>query len=193
MHIKLLRVLQDKEILMLGSNRPTRVDVRIMTATNKNLEDLVEKGRFREDLFYRLNVVTINLPPLRERENDIILLVRHFINKFSKELEKSTLDISDEALEILVDYHWPGNVREVENIIQRLVVMAETDAIEVSDLPSLMRFSARKTQNANRTLAEVETEHIRRVLASTEGNKSQAARILGIDRKTLREKLNKVS
>ena len=193
MQIKLLRVLQDKEILMLGSNRPTRVDVRIMTATNKNLQDLVEKGRFREDLFYRLNVVTINLPPLRERENDIILLVRHFINKFSKELEKSTLDISDEALEILVDYHWPGNVREVENIIQRLVVMAETDAIEVSDLPSLMRFSARKTQNANRTLAEVETENIRRVLASTEGNKSQAARILGIDRKTLREKLNKVS
>ena len=193
MQIKLLRVLQDKEILMLGSNRSTKVDVRIMTATNKDLEDLVKKGRFREDLFYRLNVVTITIPPLRERENDIILLVRHFINKFSKEFEKSTLDISDEALEILVDYHWPGNVREVENIIQRLVVMAETEVIEVSDLPSLMRFSARKAPHVDRTLAEVEAEHIRRVLASTDGNKTKAARILGIDRKTLREKLNNIS
>jgi len=192
MQVKLLRVLQDGEILMLGSNRPVTVDVRIMTATNKDLESLIKKGIFREDLYYRLNVVTLNIPPLREREDDIFLLVRHFIDKFSKEFGKPTLGISEKALQILEDYHWPGNVREVENIVQRLVVMAERELIDVSDLPSLMRFSAPKGASLNRSLAEVEAEHIQRVLASVKGNKSQAARILGIDRKTLRDKLNKL-
>ncbi len=192
MQVKLLRVLQDKKIFMLGSSRPAKVDVRIMTATNKDLEALIKKGLFREDLYYRLNVVTINIPPLRERDADILLLIRHFINKFSKELGKPTLRISDEALQHLEAYHWPGNVREVENIIQRLVVMAENEIIDVSDLPSLMHFSGPKGAGLNRSLADVEAEHIRRVLAGVKGNKSQAARILGIDRKTLRDKLNKL-
>lgn len=193
MQVKLLRVLQDGEIFMLGSSRSVKGDVRIMAATNKNLEDLVGKGTFREDLFYRLNVVTINVPPLRERNDDVGLLMEHFGAKFAKEFGKKAPRFSDEALQVLKGYHWPGNVRELENIIQRLVVMADRDVIEMHDLPSLMRFSAGGGSNVNRTLAEVEVEHIRNVLASVAGNKTRAAQILGIDRKTLRDKLRKVA
>jgi DNA-binding NtrC family response regulator len=192
MQVKLLRVLEAKEIFMLGSRRTIQVDVRIMAATNKDLAELVKKGGFREDLFYRLNVVTINIPPLRERADDIILFIHHFINKFSKEFDKPAPRISDEAVQVLTDYHWPGNVRELENMIQRLVLLTEGDRIEVSDLPSTMRFSALRGSNLDWSLAEVETDYIQRVLARVDGNKTKASRILGIDRRTLREKLKKI-
>jgi len=191
MQVKLLRVLQEKEVCMVGSSRPRKVDVRILVSTNKDLLHLVKKGVFREDLFFRINVITIELPPLRERETDILLLIRHFATKFAEESGKSPLRFSEEALRILQHYHWPGNIRELENVIQRLVLMTEGDLISVPDLPSLMRFSALRETGLNRTLAEVEADYIRNVLASVDGNKTRAAQILGIDRKTLREKLQK--
>lgn len=191
MQVKLLRVLQDKEVCMVGSNRTRKVDVRILAATNKDLQGLVKKGLFREDLFYRLNVITIIIPPLREREDDILLLAHHFLTQFAAESGKVTLRFSDEALQSLRSYNWPGNVRELENVIQRLVVMTDGDLIEVPDLPSLMRFSALRNTGFTRTLAEVENEYISNVLASVDGNKTRAAEILGIDRKTLREKLKR--
>jgi DNA-binding NtrC family response regulator len=189
MQVKLLRVLQDKEVCMVGARRTRKVDVRILAATNKDLLSLVKRGVFREDLFFRLNVITIAIPPLRQRGNDIFLLTSHIATKFAEELGKPTPRFSDNALRVLKNYYWPGNVRELENIIQRLVVMTDGDLIEVPDLPSLMRFSALRETGMNRTLAEVEAEYIRNVLASVDGNKTQAAKILGIDRKTLREKL----
>jgi two-component system response regulator HydG len=189
MQVKLLRVLQDKEVCMVGSTRSRKVDVRILASTNKDLLHLVKNGGFRDDLFFRLNVITIDIPPLRKRGNDILLLAHHFVKQFSEESGKPTPRFSDEALQVLRNYHWPGNVRELENVIQRLVVMTDGTLIEVPDLPSLMRFSALRGEGFNRTLAEVETEYIRNVLASVDGNKTRAAEILGIDRKTLREKL----
>lgn len=191
MQVKLLRVLQEKEICMLGSSTPRKVDVRICAATNKDLSALIKKGLFREDLFYRLNVFTIVIPPLRERGDDIIPLIQHFIAKKSEEFGRKPPLLSEEALAILKGYHWPGNVRELENVVQRLVAMADGDLIEVPDLPSLMRFSALRTGDLTRTLAEVEAEYIQSVLDSVNGNKSLAARILDVDRKTLREKLRK--
>jgi len=192
MQVKLLRVLQDRDVYMVGSNRPRKVDVRILASTNKNLPGLVKNGLFREDLYFRLNVISIELPPLRQRGDDIVLLVHHFARKFSEEQNKTTPRFSDNALKVLTDYHWPGNVRELENVIHRLVVMTECDCIKVPDLPSLMRFSALREPDLTRTLAQVEAEYIRNVLASLDGNKTKAARILGIDRKTLREKLSKI-
>jgi two-component system response regulator HydG len=189
MQVKLLRVLQDKEICMVGARRTRKVDVRILAATNKDLLSLVKKGAFREDLFFRLNVITIAIPPLRQRGTDILLFTRHFATKFAEELGKPTPRFSDNALQVLKNYYWPGNVRELENVIQRIVVMTDGELVEVPDLPSLMRFSALRETGLNRTLAEVEAEYIRNVLASVDGNKTEAAKILGIDRKTLREKL----
>jgi DNA-binding NtrC family response regulator len=150
---------------------------------------LVKRGAFREDLYFRLNVITIAIPPLRQRGNDILLLTQHFATKFAGELSRSTPRFSNNALQVLRDYYWPGNVRELENVIQRLVVMTDGEVIEVPDMPPLMRFSAPRETGLNRTLAEMEVEYISNVLASVDGNKTQAAKILGIDRKTLREKL----
>jgi DNA-binding NtrC family response regulator len=189
MQVKLLRVLQDREIYMVGSTRPIKVDIRILASTNKDLAGLVKKSLFREDLFFRINVITIGIPPLRERGDDILLLTQYFINKFAEELGKAKLQFTDHVLPALKSYHWPGNVRELENVIQRLVVMTDGNLVEVPDLPSLMRFSALRETGLNRTLAEVEAEYIRNVLASVDGNRTRAAEILGIDRKTLREKL----
>lgn len=189
MQVKLLRVLQSKEICMVGANRPEKIDVRILAATNKDLTELVKKGTFREDLFFRLNVITITIPPLREREDDILLLINHFAHKYAKEAETSPPRFSDHALDVLRHYYWPGNVRELENVIQRLVVMNDEELIEVPDLPSLMRFSTLRKTGFDRTLAEVELEYIKNVVAGADGNKTKAAQILGIDRKTLREKL----
>ena len=191
MQVKLLRVLQNKEIFMVGAREPQQVDIRIIAATNKDLMALVNKAEFREDLYYRLNVITIDIPPLREREEDILLLVKYFSSKFAKEFGKPLPHFSEEALQVLKSYDWPGNVRELENIIQRLIIMTEGDSIGIPDLPSLMRFSARRGISPKRTLAEVEAEHIRAVLSSVEGNKTRAAEILGITRKTLRDKLTK--
>jgi DNA-binding NtrC family response regulator len=189
MQVKLLRVLQDREVRMVGSTRAKTIDVRILAATNKDLPGLVDKGAFREDLFYRINVITITLPPLRSRGDDVLLLTQHFVKKFSKESGKPVPQISERALEVLKNYPWPGNARELENIIQRLVVMTDGDIIDVPDLPPLMRFSALREVGLRRTLAEVEAEYIHNVLASVGGNKSRAAEILGIDRKTLRKRL----
>jgi DNA-binding NtrC family response regulator len=189
MQAKLLRVLENGEIYMVGSSRPRTVDVRVVAATNKNLRALVKNEVFREDLFFRLNVITITMPPLREREDDVLLLVAQFASKFAAELGRPIPQFADDALRVLASYHWPGNVRELENAIQRVVVMADTNVIDVPDLPSAMRFSAGREAGLRRTLAEVEAEHVRNVLASVSGNKTQAAEILGIDRKTLREKL----
>lgn len=177
---------------MVGSTRMRKVDVRILASTNKDLPVLVKKGLFREDLFYRINVITVDLPPLREREDDIFLLIRHFTKKFAEELGRSVPLFSDGALQVFRKYQWPGNVRELENIVQSLVVMTDGDVIDVPDLPSLMRFSALQPTVPNRTLAETEGEYIKSVLLSVNNNKTGAAKILGIDRKTLREKLQKL-
>jgi len=187
--VKLLRVLQEREVCMVGSARPRKVDIRIVAATNRDLLELTKKDLFREDLYFRLNVITIELPPLRDRGDDVLLLIHHFARKHAKEIGKTEPQFSDQALDVLRRYHWPGNVRELENVIQRLVVMAEDDVIETADLPQLMRFSGLHTSGFDRPLAEVESEYIRNVLSSVGGNRTRAAQILGIDRKTLRDKL----
>jgi DNA-binding NtrC family response regulator len=187
--VKLLRVLQEREVCMVGSARAQKIDIRVVAATNRDLHELVAKKQFREDLYFRLNVITINLPPLRERGDDVLLLIRHFAALYAREIGRREPEFSSEALEVLRRYHWPGNVRELQNVVQRLVVMADSDVIEVPDLPELMRFSALGGVGLNRTLAEVELEYIRNVVESVDGNRTKAAEILGIDRKTLREKL----
>ena len=192
MQVKLLRFLQDKEVFMVGARQPIKVDVRIIAATNKDLLDLINKGEFREDLYYRLNVLAIDIPALREREGDILLLIQNFAVKFAKEFSKPVPRFSENAFQALQSYYWPGNVRELENIIQRLVLMSESETINAPDLPSLMRYSALRGVGPHRTLAEVEVEHILSVLASVDNNKTKAAEILGIDRKTLREKIKKI-
>lgn len=187
--VKLLRVLQEREVCMVGSTRPRKLDIRIVAATNKDLSVLVKKELFRDDLFFRLNVLTISLPPLRDRGDDILLLTHHFAAKYAKDVGKPEPQFSDDALLVLRNYHWPGNVRELENVVHRLVVMTDTSQIDVADLPSLMHFSALRGSGFDRTLAEVEAEYIQNVLATVGGNRTRAAEILGIDRKTLREKL----
>ncbi|MCX7732059.1 MAG: sigma-54 dependent transcriptional regulator [candidate division WOR-3 bacterium] len=189
MQVKLLRVLQDKEVRMLGDSRVYRVDVRVMAATNKDLLALVQKGAFREDLFFRLNVLNISVPPLRERGEDIFLLARYFLEKFAREMGRSVPHFTDQALDAFRRYEWPGNVRELENLIQRLLVMVDGDKIDITDLPSHMRFSVAAKIDLTRTLKEVESEYILQVLKSVGGNLTRAASILGIDRKTLRNKL----
>jgi DNA-binding NtrC family response regulator len=190
MQVKLLRVLQDNEVRMVGSSRPRTVDVRIIAATNKDLGQLVQKGSFREDLYFRINVLPIHLPPLRDRSSDIIPLTKHFASRCAEELGRSVPEFSDRVLDIFRSYAWPGNLRELANVVQRLVVMTDSETIDAPDLPALMRFSTAGTRaDPHQTLAEVEASHIRTVLESVGGNKTRAAQILGIDRKTLREKL----
>jgi len=192
LQVKLLRVLQDKEVFMVGASRSRRVDVRILAATNKDLNRLVERQAFREDLYFRLNVIAIEVPPLRERGNDVLLLARHFAEKYARELGRPVARFSDAVLESFLAYPWPGNVRELENIVQRLVIMTEGETIDVPSLPAPMRFSGPRPAGLHRTLAEVEADHIRAVLANVGENKTLAAKILGIDRKTLREKLKRL-
>ena len=191
MQVKLLRVLQDGEVYMVGANRSRQVDVRILAATNKHLPSLVQKDAFREDLFFRLSVITIAVPPLRERGEDVLLLARHFAEKYAEDQGVPVPEFSGRVLDVLRGYNWPGNVRELENLVQRLIVMSDGDSVDVPDLPSLMRFSVSRSSGLHRTLADVESEHIRNVLADVGGNKTRAAEILGIDRKTLRQKLKR--
>ncbi|MFG1691813.1 sigma-54-dependent transcriptional regulator, partial [Gemmatimonadota bacterium] len=186
--LKLLRVLEDGEVYMVGSSQPRYVDVRVVAATNKSLPQLVEQGTFRDDLFYRINVLSIEVPPLRKRGDDILLLVAHFAAKYSDELGRAQLRFSDSALEALMHYSWPGNVRELQNLVQQMVVMKEDDLVDLPDLPSSMK-SGFHPRGENRSLAQVEADHIRSVLANVNGNKARAARILGIDRKTLYGKI----
>jgi two-component system, NtrC family, response regulator HydG len=192
MQVKLLRVLQEKEICMVGSAKPQAVDVRIIAGTNKILQSLIAAGRFREDLFYRLNVINIDLPPLRHRAGDALLLARYFTAKYAEEMGRPAPHFSDRALETLEGYSWPGNVRELENLIQRLIAMSEGDVIDAPDLPAAMRSECLiDGQGLDRSLEEVEQEYIRHVLDRAGGNKTRAAAVLKIDRKTLRDKLKR--
>lgn len=188
---KLLRVIQSKEIFMVGSSQVRKVDTRIIAATHKDLAALVKKGHFREDLFYRLNVIDIHIPPLRERPEDVPPLVNYFVSLFCREMKQKPPTFSDKALEALVNYSWPGNIRELENLLQRLLVIVEDNLIDVADLPPPMRFCIGQSASSKKSLAEMEAEHIARVLAEVDNNKTKAAEILGIDRKTLREKLKR--
>jgi DNA-binding NtrC family response regulator len=189
---KLLRVMQSKEFCMVGSSRTRSVDTRIIAATHKDLKRLVEQGLFREDLFYRIHVVEIRLPSLAERGDDILMLANHFLRKFAADMNREISRVTDEALDALAQYAWPGNVRELENLLQRLVIVGDGPVIDITDLPESMRFSISRGRHGNKTLAEVEAEHIRGVLARTGDNKTRVAEILGIDRKTLREKLKRL-
>lgn len=189
LQLKLLRVLQEKELYMVGSNKSVKIDVRVLAATNKDLLTLVKLGKFREDLYYRLNIISIDLPPLRDRGNDILELSSWFANKFANEFNKPIPQFDDKVLQTLKSYKWPGNVRELENIIQRLIVFDDDGFITKSDLPDYMKTNLKETFDIHKTLQEVEIEHILRVLEFTRDNKSKAAEILKIDRKTLRKKL----
>ena len=186
--VHLLRVLEEKEFSRVGGNEPIKVDVRVISATNKDLKRATASGGFREDLYYRLNVVTIELPPLRERKEDIPLLAQYFLSKFSLENKKEVTDFSPEAIEFLLSYDWPGNVRELENAIERAVILAKDSLVTIADLPQKdMSLAHSATQGKN--LREVEKNHILNVLNDTGGNYSEAARILGISRMTLYHKV----
>lgn len=185
---KLLRALQEKEITKVGSQKPEKVDIRIIAATNKNLLEDIKNKDFREDLYYRLTVVEITVPPLRDRKSDIPLLVEKFLRKYGVEYKDRLLSISAEALQILERYQWPGNIRELENIVQRAVIMSDGQ-IGVHDLPDFLKFKIDFPENDLLSLRDMEKEYVKRVLIHTKGNKSKAAEILQIDRKTLREKL----
>ncbi|HYG20486.1 MAG TPA: sigma-54 dependent transcriptional regulator [Ohtaekwangia sp.] len=191
MQAKLLRVLQEKEFYMVGSKKSLKVNVRVVAATNVDLMQLVKKGIFREDLYYRLNIISIELPSLRERGNDIDLLIEFFMNKYVRELSKEPMHITPKAMKCLKSYHWPGNVRELQNLMHRLVILADDNIIDVPDLPETFRYSALRSRGLDRRLDEVEREYITSVLAASQNNLSQTAITLGIDRKTLREKLKR--
>ncbi|KAB1442850.1 sigma-54-dependent transcriptional regulator [Pseudodesulfovibrio senegalensis] len=194
MQAKLLRVIQSKEFCKVGSSHVHTVDTRILAATHQNLKQMVDEGSFREDLYYRIDVLDIPIPTLAERGDDLIELITHFLAKFSKAMHRPMPEVSDEALQALRRYAWPGNIRELENLMQRLVVILDHDRVEITDLPEAMRFSLpRATGTHDRTLAEVEFEHISNVLAMVGDNKTRAAEILGINRKTLREKLKRMA
>jgi transcriptional regulator with PAS, ATPase and Fis domain len=192
---KLLRAIQEREIRRVGSTKSIPVDVRIIAATNLSLADEVKAKHFREDLYYRLNVIEIRLPPLRDRRDDIPLLVENFLHKCAKANRKPLQGVSESSLALLIDYSWPGNVRELENIIERAVTLARGEKIMPEDLPATVQGSRgdRRVLDdaAERTLPlqEVEWEYIKKILEKTGGNKYQAAQALGIDRKTLYRKL----
>lgn len=191
---KLLRVLQEREIRRVGSTSPIRIDVRLLAATNRRLEDLVREGRFREDLYYRLNVVALRIPPLRERREDIPLLAAHFLTRSAKRHSRTVPTLSPEAMALLLDHHWPGNVREMENAIERAVLLAETDTIFPGDLPPSLQGASGGGETGEATLKprrleDVEREHILRTLDGYAWNQARAAEALGIGRNTLWRKL----
>jgi DNA-binding NtrC family response regulator len=184
--VHLLRVLEDKEFTRVGGNEPIKVDVRVISATNRDMKEAVAKGQFREDLYYRLNVVNIELPPLRERREDIPLLTQHFLKKFALENNKEINGFSPEATDFLLRYDWPGNVRELENAIERAVILARKPVIEIDDLPQ--QTLAGRPIPVGKNLRQVEKNHIINVLAQTKGNYTEAAKALGISRMTLYNK-----
>ncbi|MGB3150866.1 MAG: sigma-54 dependent transcriptional regulator [Maribacter sp.] len=186
---KLLRALQEKEITKVGSQKTEKVDIRIIAATNADLLEDIKNKNFREDLYYRLTVVEINVPPLRERKSDIPLLVQKFLRKYGVEYKDRLLRIAPEAVQVLERYHWPGNIRELENIVQRAVIMSD-GIIGVEDLPDFLKFHIDFPDKGFIPLREMEKEYVQRVLNHTHGNKTKAAEILQIDRKTLRDKLD---
>jgi len=194
--VKLLRVLQEREFERLGGTRTIKVDVRLIAATNRDLRAALEEGTFREDLYYRLNVVAIDVPPLREHKEDIPDLARFFLNKYSREVGKQVKGIAPPAMKALMEFHWPGNVRELENIIQRGVALSAGDTLDVADIhldqPARASGGAAPVLPAGMTLDQWEDEIIREALRQANGNKSQAARALGLTRNALRYRLSKI-
>ena len=192
---KLLRVIEDKEVRPLGASRGEKVDARILAASNRDLDQLVGEGRFRQDLFYRLNVIRIELPPLRERSEDIPILVEHFIQKFSGKTKRRVQGLTGEALAAVLNYSWPGNIRELEHTIERAVLLGKGELVDTGDLPAQLLADGRKgvpfaeALSKGYTLKDLELEYVKKVLESTKGNKTEAAQILGVDRTTLYRKL----
>ena len=196
MQPKLLRVLQEGTIRRIGADREREINVRVVAATNRDLEQEIKEGRFREDLFWRLNVIHLRIPPLRERPLDIPLMIDHFLNKMSERSGAAPFNLTSEALAILTAYSWPGNVRELENAIESGVALAEGSLITPEDLPERIRSGGRTStllargRERRMTLQEIEKEYIMETLRLTNGNKSRAAEILGFDRRTLHRKLD---
>ena len=194
--VKLLRVLQEREIIPVGGIKPIKVDVRLIAATNADLEEDVEAGKFRADLFYRLNVIPIRIPPLRERKDDIPLLVEHFLNLYCGRSDRPAKSVSPEAFEVLMRYAWPGNVRELENVLERAVILQDGRVITPDDVPEKLRSSMTQKRGAvvaasNLTLDELEKEYMLKVLDETGWHKKKAATILGINASTLYRKLQR--
>jgi two-component system NtrC family response regulator len=198
LQVRLLRVIQEREIDKIGHPKPIPVNVRIIAATNRNLRTLIEDGQFREDLFYRLSVVTIELPPLRERRDDIPPLVQHFLKKHCERYQMPLPSVTDEALELLTRYEWPGNVRELENVIEHAVVLGRSDVIRTEDLPSHIRHAKSQISSIGLrlpdegiSLEEVEKEILVQALEKHQWNQTRAARYLNISRKTLIYRMEK--
>ncbi len=190
MQAKLLRVLENTEIWKVGSRNPDTVDVRVIAATNVDLKEYVESGKFREDLFYRLNVIRLDIPPLRERTEDILVLVKHFTEKYAVEMDLQIPEFDDDVLQQFLNNPWVGNVRELQNTVKKLL-MSEKKIIRLSDIPPDFNYNHSNAASKDRSLEEVELEHILRILEQTGWNKTKAADILGITRKTLLSKLKK--
>jgi DNA-binding NtrC family response regulator len=187
---KLLRFLDSGEFRRVGGNKILNVDVRVIAATNKELKDFIKAGRFREDLYYRLNVINITIPPLRERTEDIPELADYFLKKYSRKLSKDIREFNPEAVGMLHNYQWPGNVRELENVIERAVIICDSNKIRLEDLSIPAAYAATE-KGAVQSLEDMEKEYILRVLKDANGNQSKASHVLGIDRKTLYLKLKK--
>ncbi len=187
---KILRVIQERQFERVGGTETLNVDVRIIAATNKNLEGEVKKGSFREDLYYRLNVIPVTLPPLRQRKEDIPYLIDFFLSKCTNKLSRN-IRFSKDAIDALLAYDYPGNIRELENIVERCVTLSTSDTIQKDDLPpSIVKKPDNKHLSLSYIAAEAEKEHIIRIFKTTKGNKTRAAEMLGISRKTLWEKMN---
>ncbi len=193
MQIELLRIIETKQFNRVGGNELIKSDFRVIIATNEPLEELVKAGKFREDLYYRLNVFTIVIPPLRERRTDIPELVNFFLKKFSTAMNKPIRHVSQEAMEFLVNYDWPGNVRELENAIERAVVVGKQDTIKVTDLPFHISSNHFESENGSKSLSSMEKKYILKILNENNWNISKSAQILEIDRVTLYNKINKYS
>jgi two-component system response regulator HydG len=199
MQVKLLRVLQEREITRVGGNEAVKVDVRVVAATNRDLAEEIGAGRFREDLFYRLNVVTLLAPPLRERAEDIPILAQHFLTHFAQKNRKRIKGFSPQAMDRFIHYPWPGNVRELMNAVERGVVWSRSDYLEETELSLVITTGLDDTpyddssrgEKRSSSLDEVEKDAVIRTLEETKGNKSEAARRLGVTRRTLHLKLKK--
>ena len=187
--VELLRALETKEFTRVGGSKPIRVDFRVICATNQDLETLIEEGKFRDDLYYRINVFNIFIPPLRERREDIPLLARHFLRRYALQMNRPFEDIDPEAVDVLVRYNWPGNVRELANAIERALVVGKLPVVRAEDLP--LRINHGRHPEPGDSLSDVERAHVSRMLERTGWNITRAAEILGIDRVTLYNKIKK--
>ncbi|HEX2928290.1 MAG TPA: sigma 54-interacting transcriptional regulator [Candidatus Binatia bacterium] len=196
LQVKLLRALEAKEILPIGSTTPRRIDVRVLAATNRDLKKEVEAGRFREDLFYRLNVMEIHIPPLRERPEDIPLLVEHFIQRHNPELKRNVISVDAEAMRVLMSLPWKGNVRELDNVIEHTMILAESDRITLKDLPKALVAGSEQhpafTFNLKDALRQFEKQHILRALEQAGQDRKEAAKLLEISLSSLYRKIEEL-